>query len=168
MSTIVIACVYVLWLAAGSLDFHFHRRTDLPHTSAMRESLLHGVQLLLIGSGVLAWLLLENTLSLVALLAGLVIAHAVAGYLDTVSADGRRRISPAEQHVHSVLDAAPWVLLGWVGWQVHPRWSLEVKPAAPDVWWLTLLPALGLVVLPWLWELRQCVRAGEERTQTGP
>jgi len=167
MSAIVIACVYALWLAAGSLDFHFHRRTDLPHTSAMRESLLHGVQLLLIGSGVLAWLLLENTLSLVALLAGLVIAHAVAGYLDTVSADGRRRISPAEQHVHSVLDAAPWVLLAWVGWQAHPRWSLEVKPAAPDVWWLPLLPALGLVVLPWLWELRQCVRA-RQRTQTGP
>ncbi|EKT4444648.1 TPA: hypothetical protein UM521_002026 [Stenotrophomonas maltophilia] len=168
MSAIVIACVYALWLAAGSLDFHFHRRTDLPHTSAMRESLLHGVQLLLIGSGVLAWLLLENTLSLVALLAGLVIAHAVAGYLDTVSADGRRRISPAEQHVHSVLDAAPWVLLAWVGWQAHPRWSLEVKPAAPDVWWLALLPALGLVVLPWLWELRQCVRAREQRPQTGP
>ncbi|MCX3878678.1 hypothetical protein NAH03_14370 [Stenotrophomonas maltophilia] len=153
MSAIVIACVYALWLAAGSLDFHFHRRTDLPHTSAMRESLLHGVQLLLIGSGMLAWLLLENTLSLVALLTGLVIAHAVAGYLDTVSADGCRRISPAEQHVHSVLDAAPWVLLAWVGWQ--------------DVWWLALLPALGLVVLPWLWELRQCVRA-RQRTQTGP
>ena len=121
MSAIVIACVYALWLAAGSLDFHFHRRTDLPHTSAMRESLLHGVQLLLIGSGMLAWLLLENTLSLVALLTGLVIAHAVAGYLDTVSADGCRRISPAEQHVHSVLDAAPWVLLARVGRQVHPR-----------------------------------------------
>ncbi len=101
MSAIVMACVYALWLAAGWLDFHFHRRTDLPHTSALRESALHGLQLLLIGSGVLAWLLLENTRSLVALLALLVIAHAITGYFDTVSADGRRRISPAEQHVHS-------------------------------------------------------------------
>ena len=161
----IAAGVYALWLAAGWLDFHFHRRTDLPHTSAMRESLLHGVQLLLIGSGVLAWLLLENTLSLVTFLALLVLAHAIAGYFDTVSADGRRRISPAEQHAHSVLDAAPWVLLGWVGWQVHPRWSLEVKPAAPGVWRLVLLPALGVVVLPWLWELLQCLRARRQRGQ---
>lgn len=163
MSAIVVGCVYALWLVAGSLDFHFHRRTDLPHTSAMRESLLHGVQLLLIGSGVLAWLLLENTLSLLTLLALLVTAHAIAGYLDTVSADGRRRISPAEQHVHSVLDAAPWVLLAWVAWQAHPRWSLSVEPAASGTWWWVLLPAFGLVVLPWLWELLQCVRARARR-----
>ena len=161
----IAAGVYALWLAAGWLHFHFHRRTGRPHTSAMRESLLHGVQLLLIGSGVLAWLLLENTLSLVTFLALLVLAHAIAGYFDTVSADGRRRISPAEQHVHSVLDAAPWVLLGWVGWQAHPRWSLDAKPAAPGVWWLVLLPALGVVVLPWLWELRQCLRARRQRRQ---
>ncbi|MHC1652216.1 hypothetical protein ACODUL_02810 [Stenotrophomonas maltophilia] len=166
MSAIVMACVYGVWLAAGSLDFHFHRRTDLPHTSAMRESLLHGVQLLLIGGGVLVWLALENTLSLVAILGLLVISHAVAGYFDTVSADGRRRISPAEQHVHSVLDAAPWVLLGWVAWQVQPRWSFNAEPAAPEVWWLVLLPALALVVLPWVWELLQCLRAGEQRTRT--
>lgn len=131
MSWIVMACVYAVWLAAGALDFHFHRRTDLPHTSAMRESLLHGLQLLLIGSGVLAWLVLESTWLLVTLLAVLVIAHAIAGYLDTVSADGRRRISPAEQHVHSVLDAAPWVLLGGVAWQAEPRWAVNVAPAAP-------------------------------------
>lgn len=163
MSGIVMACVYAVWLTAGALDFHFHRRTDLPHTSAMRESLLHGLQLLLIGSGVLAWLVLESTWLLVALLAVLVIAHAIAGYLDTVSADGRRRISPAEQHVHSVLDAAPWVLLGGVAWQAEPRWAVNVAPAAPALWGFVLLPALGLVVLPWLWELRQCVRASEQR-----
>ncbi len=167
MSAIIMTCVYALWLAAGWLDFHFHRRTDLPHTSALRESALHGLQLLLIGSGVLAWLLLEDTRSLVALLALLVIAHAITGYFDTVSADGRRRISPAEQHVHSVLDAAPWVLLGWVGWHAQPRWSLSVDPAALEAWWLVLLPALVLVVLPWLWELQQCLRVRQQRRGTG-
>jgi len=167
MSAIVMACVYALWLAAGWLDFHFHRRTDLPHTSALRESALHGLQLLLIGSGVLAWLLLENTRSLVALLALLVIAHAITGYFDTVSADGRRRISPAEQHVHSVLDAAPWVLLGWVGWHAQPQWAFRAQPAAPEVAALLVVPALGLVVLPWLWELLRCIRARRDRRQAG-
>jgi hypothetical protein len=165
MSVIVVAGVYALWLAAGSLDFHFHRRTNLPQTSGLDESALHGVQLVLIGSGVLAWLLLENTWSLATLLAVLVIAHAVAGYFDTVSADGRRRISPAEQHVHSVLDAAPWVLLAWVGWHAQPRWSLTVAPAAGRTTTLPVLPALGVVVLPWVWELLQCVRAGRRRRQ---
>ncbi len=163
MSAIVVGCVYALWWPVRWTSIF----TAGPTTSAMRESLLHGVQLLLIGSGVLAWLLLENTLSLVTLLALLVIAHAIAGYLDTVSADGRRRISPAEQHVHSVLDAAPWVLLAWVAWQAHPRWSLSVEPAAPGIWWWVLLPASGLVVLPWLWELLQCVRASEAPALTG-
>lgn len=77
MSAILMVSVYALWLAAGALDFHFHRRTDLPHTSGLRESVLHGIQLVLIGGGVLAWLLLANTWSLAALLAVLVLAHAI-------------------------------------------------------------------------------------------
>jgi len=40
----VMACLYGMWLLGGTLDFWFHRRTDLPHTSGLRESTLHGVQ----------------------------------------------------------------------------------------------------------------------------
>lgn len=167
MSATIMAGVYALWLAAGALDFHFHRRTELPHTSGLRESVLHGIQLVLIGGGVLAWLLLANTWSLAALLAVLVLAHAIAGYLDTASADRRRRISPAEQHVHSVLDAAPWILLVWVGWHAQPKWAFRAQPAAPEVAALLVVPALGLVVLPWLWELLRCIRARRDRRQAG-
>lgn len=63
------------------------------------------------------------------------------GYLDTASADRRRRISPAEQHVHSVLDAAPWILLVWVGWLAQPQWAFRAQPAAPEV--AALLVVLG-------------------------
>ncbi|MHB9786074.1 hypothetical protein [Stenotrophomonas maltophilia] len=148
----------MLWLAAGTLDFHFHRRTDLSHTSGLRESTLHGVQLGLVWSGVLAWLLLAETRALALLLAVLAAAHAIAGYLDTASADGRRRISPAEQHVHSVLDVAPWLFVLWVAHHAEPSWALQWRPASAQEWVLTLLPAV-VVVFSWLWELLHCLRS---------
>ncbi|HDS1556773.1 TPA: hypothetical protein QEL11_000579 [Stenotrophomonas maltophilia] len=158
MSASAIMVLYVLWLAAGTLDFHFHRRTDLPHTSGLRESTLHGVQLGLVGTGVLAWLLLADTRALAVLLAVLAAAHAIAGYLDTASADGRRRISPAEQHVHSVLDVAPWLFVLWVAHHAEPSWALQWRPASAQEWVLTLLPAV-VVAFSWLWELLHCLRS---------
>ncbi|HEL5052657.1 TPA: hypothetical protein UOA92_000420 [Stenotrophomonas maltophilia] len=158
MSASAMMVLYVLWLAAGTLDFHFHRRTDLPHTSGLRESTLHGVQLGLVWSGVLAWLLLAETRALALLLAVLAAAHAIAGYLDTASADGRRRISPAEQHVHSVLDVAPWLFVLWVAHHAEPSWALQWRPASAQEWVLTLLPAV-VVVFSWLWELLHCLRS---------
>ena len=157
----VMACLYALWLVGGSLDFWFHRRTDLPHTSGLVESALHGVQLVLVGGGVFAWLAFHNTRAMVALLSVITAAHAVAGYMDTVSADGRRRISPAEQHVHSILDVAPWLFLAWVTWRASPEWELRWDPAPAAVWGGLVIPALVLVVVPWAHEMLGCLRAGQ-------
>lgn len=151
--------LYGIWLLAGALDFHFHRRTDIAHTSSLRESVLHGVQLCLIGCGTLAWLLLAHTLSLAAGLGAVVVAHAIAGYLDTLSADGVRRISPAEQHVHSILDVAPWLFLAWVFWQAAPEWALQLAPQPVHVWLWILTPALLLTGAPWVYELLRCLHA---------
>lgn len=164
MTTVgTMACLYAIWLLAGTVDFHFHRRTDIAHTSGLRESALHGVQLALIGAGVLAWLALAPSRGLVLLLFALVTMHAVVGYLDTVSADGRRRISPAEQHVHSVLDTAPWVFLVWIAMQAEPAWTLQAQSAPPWLWWGSLLPAVVVVGIPWLYELRRCLAAAGSR-----
>jgi len=107
---------------------------------------------------VLAWLLLADTRALALLLTVLAAAHAIAGYLDTASADRRRRISPAEQHVHSVLDVAPWLFVLWVAHDAEPAWALRWNPAPAQDWALTLLPAM-VVALSWLWELQHCLRA---------
>lgn len=155
----IMATLYAIWLVAGASDFRFHRRTDIAHTSGLRESALHGVQLALIGAGTLAWLLLAPTFSLAAGLGAVVIAHAFAGYLDTVSADGVRRISPAEQHIHSILDVAPWLFLAWVFWQSAPEWSVRLDPQPVPVWLWILTPALLLVGAPWVYELSRCLRA---------
>ena len=151
--------LYILWLVSGFLDFACHRRTDLPHTSGLRESSLHGVQLLLIGTSVLLWLIFEATWALAAAGAALASVHAVFGYLDTVSADGRRRITPFEQHVHSVLDAMPWVFLAIVFWNADPEWNWRVAPREGWTWIAVLAPALILVIFPWLRELAAALRA---------
>jgi hypothetical protein len=159
---------YLLWLLGGAADFLCHRRTDLPHTSGLGESSLHLLQLAVIGSGLLLWLALASSLSLLAMELVLVIAHAVFGYLDTRQAFGRRVISPIEQHVHSILDMAPIIAFGillgsaWAdawqrGWALSPR----QPPFAPAVWIQVLAPALLLCVVPALMEFRAAWLAHE-------
>jgi hypothetical protein len=155
---------YLLWLLAGCLDFGRHRRTDLAHTSGLAESRLHGLQLLLLGGGVLAWLALAPSLLLGALLLALVIAHAIAGYADTRSAYGRRPIDPREQHLHSVLDMAPWFALCFVvvtgGAEARSAgWTLAWRGAPAELWLALLLPPLPLCIMPWMVEYRAVLRA---------
>lgn len=155
---------YLAWLAAGFLDFAQHRRTDLPHTSGLRESSMHALQLGLLGGGVLAWLAFAPGPGLLAVLAALVVAHAVAGYVDTRTAFGRRTITPLEQHLHSVLDMAPWIALGAIvlvqgGADRAAGWALRREPAPAPLWLALLLPPLALCVLPWLHEFRAALRA---------
>lgn len=162
-TTGIMACLYAIWLLAGTLDFHFHRRTDIGHTSGLPESALHGVQLSLIGAGLLAWLMLAPSRGLAAMLLALVALHSVVGYLDTARADGRRRIGPAEQHVHSILDIAPWVFLLWIAVHADPTWMLQKQFAPALRWWANLVSAVMIVGIPWLYELRRCPAAAGAR-----
>lgn len=162
---IAYAC-YIAWLLAGFTDFMLHRRTDLPHTSGLYESAFHLLQLALIGAAVASCLLFEMGRTLAVLLAALVSLHAVCGYLDTRWAFGRRVLSPIEQHVHSVLDMAPIVGLGWVIVATWPAaitggWNLQLRQPALDsrVWFAVLLPALLLCVVPALLEFRAAWKA---------
>lgn len=161
---------YLLWLSAGLGDFLLHRRSDLPYTSGLRESLLHHLQLLCVGLATLAWLSLQPGLAQLSAMALLVGVHALVGYWDTRVAYGARAIGPLEQHVHSVLDMAPWIGLAWVathegsaalqaGWQLAWR-----APALPVPLWLAVLvPALAMTVLPALAETWSCLRAQAQR-----
>ena len=155
---------YLLWLGAGCMDFLQHRRSDLARTSGVAESRMHALQLALLGMAVVAWLALAPGLALGALLLVLVIAHAVVGYVDTRIAFGRRRIGPLEQHLHSVLDMAPWFALCLVvvadGAAARAAgWSFAWRAAPASLWLALLLPALLLCVLPWLSEHRAAARA---------
>lgn len=158
--------LYWVWVIAGALDFACHRRTDLPHTSGVAESSMHQVQLALCGSATVLVLLSEPTMGLAALLLCIVLAHAWAGYRDTRFAfDAGRTILPIEQHIHSVLDMAPWIAWAIVAWHAASApaldWSLSLRRPAADaaLWIAVLLPALALCVLPALREFRDAWRA---------
>jgi hypothetical protein len=149
---------YLAWLLAGFVDFACHRRGGLAITSGWRECCLHFLQIGVIATGLGLWMLFQPSGLLYALLGILVAAHAVAGYADTAVASRRRPIRPIEQHVHSVLDMAPWVAVTWfVAATLDDArgWTLVLRdPALPPAAWTALLvPALLLVMLPALQEL---------------
>jgi len=157
---------YLAWLACGCCDFLAHRRTDLPHTSGLAESTAHLVQLVVLGCAVVLGLGFEVGRASALLLLVLVVLHAVVGYIDTrIAFAAPRVVSPFEQHVHSVLDMAPIVALGWLlasswpaavaaGWALHPR-----QPALPPAAWVAVLaPPLALCIAPALLEFRSAWR----------
>lgn len=159
---------YLVWLSAGALDFACHRRTDLPHTSGLGESSLHLLQLALCGGALVIGMAFVPGRMVVAILAAMVVAHAVAGYLDTRHAYPRRPIRPFEQHVHSVLDMAPPIALGLLiasAWPLDAGWALTLRnPPLPWwVWALVLVPAVALCGAPALLEFRDAWRARTER-----
>ncbi|MGJ4802084.1 hypothetical protein [Luteimonas sp. SDU82] len=143
------------WMCAGLLDFRCHRRTDLPHTSGLVESSLHLLQLALVGAAIVLGMLFEFHMPVIATMTALVAVHACVGYLDTRQAFRHRPILPFEQHIHSVLDMAPWIGLGLViaaTWPaaVSTEWTLALRqPGLPAwVWLLVLAPAALLCGLP--------------------
>lgn len=157
---------YLLWLAAGCADFLCHRRTDLPHTSGLRESALHLLQLALIGGAIVLCLALRPSTLLAGACAALVAVHALVGYLDTRRAYGRRALLPFEQHVHSVLDMAPvFALVLYFGgpWLYDALGEGGFAPRRPalaaGVWIAVLLPAALLCVLPAVLEFGAAWRA---------
>ena len=158
---------YLAWLAAGLGDFACHRRTDLPHTSGVAESLAHLVQLGLLGAAIVVGLAFEVGRASLASMFALVAAHAVVGFVDTRIAFGRgRTLRPIEQHLHSVLDMAPWIALGWLAASTWPDavggpWALEPRQPslAAGAWLAVLAPALALGAAPAVLELRAARRA---------
>ena len=157
---------YLAWLAAGFADFACHRLSRLPETSGLRESTLHLLQIALIGGGVALFLAIQPGRGLLAACVAIAMVHAVVGYLDTRSAYGLRPITPVEQHLHSVLDMAPWIAVGMLGLVVDSGssdegWQLQLRhhPLHASTWFSVLFPAAALVVIPALAERAACRRA---------
>ena len=150
--------LYLVWLTAGAIDFYLHKKSNLRMTSGVRESALHGAQLGCVGLGVVAWLSFASTWFVVATLLLLAVVHAVMAYFDTSTADGVRRITPVEQHIHSVLDACPWIFTAGLALFVESGWQLEWQPRPANIWIALMGPAALLVVLPWIAEFVAALR----------
>lgn len=152
--------LYLLWLTAGAMDFWLHRASSIETTSGLKESALHLVQIAILGAATLLWLSFRPSQLLFLILLALVCLHAITGYWDTRVAYPNRAIRPLEQHVHSILDLAPWIAIGAISWAMpdtHVVTGLAFRLAPVALWLFSIVPALILTLLPALREFHSCL-----------
>ncbi|MDX6416279.1 MAG: hypothetical protein QOG28_899 [Trebonia sp.] len=167
--------VMPLWIGAGLADWYLHRRTRIEDTAGPRESALHSLMFAETGVPVLLGLFCEVNAGVLATAAGAVAAHSATAYWDQTYAEPRRRVTPVEQHVHSLLEVSPVMatfLLTALHWdqakalagqdRQPPRFRPRLKrrdPLSPAAR-VTLLAAVTVFgVLPYAEELLRCWRA---------
>jgi Sodium:solute symporter family len=166
--------VVPLWLGAGLLDWFQHRKTHIEHTSGARESAIHALMLSEAGLPALLGLFLEvNAGVLLTSLAGL-IAHEATAFWDVAYAETRRRVTPNEQHIHSLLEVVPLMALSFLTvlhWEqaqtlvgfgpamLDFRLRPKVHPLKPGYVWGLLLAILTVGAIPYAEEFWRCYRA---------
>ncbi len=164
--------VMPLWLGAGLADWYLHRRTHIERTAGPRESAIHSLMFAETGVPVLLGLFCEVNVTVLLSAFTAVGAHSATAYWDQAYAEDRRRVSPVEQHVHSLLEVSPLMaafLLTALHWDQalalagrgRPRFGLRLKRRDPlsisaRVWLLTAVAVFG--VLPYAEELWRCWR----------
>jgi hypothetical protein len=154
----VIWVLYPAWLLAGAGDYFAHRQTDIARTSRSTESWLHLAQLTCIAAAFVAAVLFEITLAVWIWMLAAVVLHSLLAFIDVSYTDGRRFISPFEQHVHGYLDVIPLVavaLLGIANWPQIAAGGLELTARDPSTQGQSLLLwSFGvLAVVPTIEEL---------------
>lgn len=107
--------IYPLWLLAGAGDYLCHRRTDIEHSSGSGESWFHLLQFLALLVALAAAVLLEMNGLVFGVMVLMVLTHSVLAHMDVSYTDGRRYISPLEQHVHGFMDVLPLVTVAVFG-----------------------------------------------------
>lgn len=166
-----------LLVAAGVLDWALHRAQRIEFTAGIAESTLHLAMLVLVGSAILAALLLEPTAGLLAGLIAVVLLHDLSYLVDLRVALAKRRIPVLEQWVHGFQHLLPWAglscllalapdqtlaLLQRPGYTAD--WALRFKTDPP--WTYTAVMffiSMLLNVLPFCEEAWRCLRVAQRR-----
>jgi hypothetical protein len=169
--------IYPLWLLAGAGDYLCHRHTDIEHTSGSGESGFHLLQFAVLLTAFAAGAFLEVNAVVFGIMVALVLAHSVLAHMDVSYTDGRRYISPLEQHVHGFMDVLPLVavsLFGVLHWEAIGAGlttrivSLAMPVTSGSVLLITSFALLsGAPILEELWRTRRNRFERERRGQAG-
>ena len=169
--------VVPLWVGAGLADWVCHRRTSIETTAGTQESVIHALQMTEAGIPALLGLFLEVNAGVLATTLSTFALHQATAVWDVAYADGQRRVTPTEQHIHGLLEQVPamatafLVVLHWdqakalvgIG-DEQPEWRPECKrhplPASYRQGFLATVTAL--IALPYGEELWRCVRAARK------
>lgn len=115
LETLLLWGIYPLWLLAGAGDYLCHRRTDIEHSSGSGESWYHLLQFLSLLMVFAAAVLFEVNALVFGVMVVMVLVHSVLAHLDVSYTDGRRYISPLEQHIHGFMEVLPLVAVAIFG-----------------------------------------------------
>jgi len=159
---ILMYIVFPLWVAAGLVDWHCHRRTGISITSGLRENLLHWLLYAEIGAGMLAVALFETNAAVLAIVFGVFLVHEATVYWDLAYSSIRRDVDPLEQMVHSFLELLPLVSLALLAIIAdRSDWSLRLRSEPWPLEYLAAAAGASLLfnVLPLAQESIACLRA---------
>jgi len=172
-AVILMFVVVPVWIGAGLADYFCHRYFRLAFTSGPGESVLHLVQLGLVGIPVVLSLFLEVNAGLFALWIVCLLLHHAAAYWDLRFANRTRTVGPLEQMVHSFLELTPMiaflllVVLFWpqalalagLGGE-KAQWVFALKQRMLPAGYVTAVLAAALLfdALPYLEELLRALR----------
>ena len=127
--------VVPLWLAAGVADWWCHRRTDIEHTTGLKETLIHLLMLGEAGLPVIGGLLLEIDPLVLSVMIAAFFIHEGTAMWDVSYAVTAREVRPIEQHVHSFLEMVPLLAVALVSLLHWPQLlalaGRRIEPAAP-------------------------------------
>ncbi|KAA6104393.1 diguanylate cyclase [Pantoea sp. B_10] len=100
-----------VWLIAGFADWLCHRATEIEHTSGVKETWIHILMFLEMGTPLLLALFLEVNALIIALMIVLFFCHEATALWDVSYAVKSRKVTPVEQHIHSFLEMVPLMAL---------------------------------------------------------
>lgn len=171
------------WLIPGVVDWVWHKKTNIEHTSGAGESLIHCLMMSEVGVPVVMGLVMEINPLTLSLMLGHTLVHEATAFWDVAYATNhQRQVLPREQHTHSFLEVLPFmavssiICLHWdqflAIWGVGGRrgkWRLRLKKERlPGGYLKGILGAIAATLaLPYANELWRCIRAqrrGEAQT----
>ncbi|HEY3909904.1 MAG TPA: hypothetical protein VGM07_08445 [Stellaceae bacterium] len=166
-----------LWLGAGIADWTCHRTSHIETTTGAKETLIHLLMLVEMGTPVLAGLFLEINAPVLALMIASFFVHEWTALWDVSYAVTRREVTPIEQHIHSFLEMLPLMaaafisVLHWpalralLGLAQDPDPSIRLKhEPLPTAYVAADLSAIAVFeMLPYLEELWRDWRANPGR-----
>jgi hypothetical protein len=169
--------VIPLWICAGLADWWHHRATRIEKTSGTHESAIHALMMAEGGLPAMMGLLLDVNAGVLLASTGALAAHQATAAWDVSYAEERRRVTPGEQHVHSLLEVLPLMAVSFLTvlhWdQARALAGLDDRPADFGLrpkreplsgrYLAGLLGAISsFIVAPFAEELWRCYR--EDRT----
>ena len=177
--------VVPLWIGAGLADWICHRRTRIEETSGTEESAIHLLMMAEAGVPAVLGLFLEVYAFVLAATLGAFGLHQATAAWDVAYADGRRRVTPTEQHVHGLLEQVPAMATAFLlalHWDQaraliapegeRPAFRVERKrrPLSRRYRIGFTGAVTGLIAAPYLEELWRCARTagGTERPTPAP